>query len=86
MNNFYLVTLMKDHHTTNSHYLTCTFSRGWENVLFELGNERVSPLVQENEPITALVLTLTNSETCNRVYCPKIVNAHKKFLFFSKQL
>ena len=33
---------MKDDDTTSSHYLTYTFSsRGWENVLFELGSERV---------------------------------------------
>ena len=33
---------MKDDYTTNSHYITHTFSlKGWENVLFELGSERV---------------------------------------------
>ena len=34
---------MKDDYTTNSHYLTDTFLlKGWENVLFELRNERVN--------------------------------------------
>ena len=34
---------MKDDYTTNSHYLTYTFLlvKGWENVLFEFGSERV---------------------------------------------
>ena len=33
---------MKDDYTTNSHYLTHTFLlECWENVLFELGSERV---------------------------------------------
>ena len=34
---------MKDDRTTNSHYITYTFHlKGWENVLFELGSERVN--------------------------------------------
>ena len=38
---FSSLTQMKDDYTTNSHYLTYTFLRGWENVLLELGSERV---------------------------------------------
>ena len=33
---------MKDEYTTNSHHLTDFSSKGWENVLFELGSERVN--------------------------------------------
>ena len=33
---------LKDDYCTNSHYVTCDFSsKYWENVLFELGSERV---------------------------------------------
>ena len=38
------LTQMKDDYTANSHYITYTFLRGWENVLFELGSERVKRL------------------------------------------
>ena len=47
---FSSLTQMKDDHTTNSHYLTYTFLqflKGWENLLFELGSERVNPVIDE---------------------------------------
>ena len=39
---FHKLIQMKDDYATNSHYLTHSFPlKGWENVLFELGSERV---------------------------------------------
>ena len=43
---FHKLTQMKDDYTTNSHCITCTcLFKGWENVLFELGSERVTATV-----------------------------------------
>ena len=35
---------MKDDYTSNSHYLTHSSLKGWENALFELQSERVNQL------------------------------------------
>ena len=43
---------MKHDHTTHSQYLTYTllFKKGWENVIFELGIERVDPTLTNPNP------------------------------------
>ena len=41
-------TNMKDDYTTNSHYLINFYWKGWENVLFELGGERVKRVTQHS--------------------------------------
>ena len=49
---------MKDDYATNPHYLTRT-SR-WENVLFELGSERVKTIM-----ITVMVTELKVEKNCS---------------------
>ena len=53
---------MEDDYTTNSHYITYTFSfRGWENVLFELGSDCIFTL--PNRPKTFADWTLAKLRT-----------------------
>ena len=60
------LTLMKDDYTANSHYLiyTLLLNWGWQNVLFELGSERVRHS-QQTAPIRiiAAFTTRINGQT-----------------------